>query len=63
MYNMKGVYLSAVANILIWSPGRTMPHRYRVGKHVFLRKTMEICRQIRFDGLYETAIVSLVYLG
>ena len=46
-----------IATRLAWSAGKK-GYQYRENK-----KTMKICRQRRFDGLYETAIVSLVYLG
>lgn len=46
-----------IATRLAWSAGKK-GYQYRKNK-----KTMEICKQRRFDGLYETAIVSLVYLG
>jgi len=46
-----------IATRLAWSAGKK-GYQYRENK-----KTMEICKQRRFDGLYETAIVSLVYLG
>lgn len=40
-----------------WSLGKK-GYQYKVNK-----ETMEICKQKRLDGLYETAIVSLLYLG
>ena len=46
-----------IAARLSWSVGK------KGYEHHENMKTMEICKQKRLDGIYETAIVSLVYLG